>query len=230
MEGLGQVNGSLRIWGLICGAAVVAVLAGGFFVGVQPALASAAQIDQQTAALNSQNQNSMITLAALSKQGAKLSDMQAEQKVLLKAVPSILKPNTFIRRVNEVAAIDNVTVQGIALSEAQMYTAPASAGEATTAAVGTNGASGSPSTVTTSTTSAGSPSALVTTDPSITAQNFAVIPATVQVSGAPSALLQFAHDIQTDERVFVITTISSTTDTTGASSTSFGGLIYTLQR
>lgn len=225
------MNGSVKIWALGCGIGVVAVLAGGFFVGVQPALASAAQIDGQTETLSAQNQTSMVTLTSLSRQGAKVQDMQAEQKTLLKAVPQILKPNTFVRRVTEVAAIDNVTVQGIDPSEAVAYTAPISAGASTTAAVGTNGASGTSTQSTATAVSAGTTSSgLARVDPSITAANFAVVPVTVQVSGEQAALLQFAHDIQTDERLFVITSISTAADDGGTSTTSYGGYIYTLQR
>ena len=40
-------------------------------------------------------------------------------------MPTILKPNTFIRRINEVAALDGVTVASVAFSDAVPYSAAA---------------------------------------------------------------------------------------------------------
>lgn len=195
------MRGSLRILGIVSGAAILAILAGGMFVGVQPQLASAATSDAATAALNAQNEATQVRLTALSKAAAKSDALNAQNLTLLKAMPEILKPNTFIRRVNEVAALDGVTVQSVSPGDAVAYTAPADA-----------------------------TLALAKTDPLITPSNFAVVPMTVVVTGTSDALLQYAHDIQTDERVFLVTSVMTSKDETGSVTATLSGYIYTLKR
>lgn len=196
---------NLRIWGIASGAAVVAVLAGGWFVGVQPQLASAATSSQAAAGVDAQNQATRIKIVGLTKAAAKLDDMKAKDAVLQKSVPSILKPNTFIRRMSEVAALDGVDVVSISPGDAAPYAAPES-GIATSLALGK-------------------------TSPLITPANFAVVPVTVVVSGAPDSVVQFTHDVQNDQRTFSINGFSSTkSDSSTSVTATLAGNIYVLKR
>jgi hypothetical protein len=204
------MNPNLRIWGLVSGAAIVAVLAGGWFVGVQPQLAAADTATQTAVGQEAQNQVTRVKLAGLAKAAAKVDAMTAENAVLLKSVPTILKPNTFIRRVSEVATLDGVTVMSVAPGMAVAYTAPAPAAPAA-------GAAAAP--------------ALAATAPLITAANFTVVPVTVIVTGSADSTLQFAHDIQNDERTFAVTgyQTSKSEDSSDVTAT-LNGYIYTLKR
>jgi Tfp pilus assembly protein PilO len=206
---------NLRIWGAACGAAAIAVLAGGWFLGVQPAFAAAADATQNANGIDAQNQATRVKLATLSKAAAKLDALEADNGVLLKSVPSVLKPNTFIRRIGEVAALDGVSVVSITPGDAVAYSPPASASGAAAAA-----------------TAGGAPApALAKTDPLITAANFTAVPVNVSISGSPTAVLQFTHDIQNDERVFSIDGIQSTKNDDSADvTTSLSGYIYVLKR
>lgn len=203
---------NIRIWGIVCGAATVAVLAGGWFLGVQPQLAAAATSADSALAVDAQNQATQIKIAGLTKAAAKLDDMKAQNAVLLKNVPTVLKPNTFIRRVTEVAALDGVNVVSITPGDSIAYTAPASASG--TADSGT--ASAIP---------------LAKTSPLITGSNLAVVPVSVVVSGGPDAVLQFAHDIQNDERTFSINGVqTSKNDGSTTINATLTGYIYVLKR
>lgn len=205
---------NLRIWGIACGAAAVAVLAGGWFLGVQPAFASAAAATQTADGIDAQNQATRIKLASLTKAAAKLDSLQATDALLLKSVPSVLKPNTFIRRVGEVAALDGVSVVSITPGDAVAYSAPASVSSADAAPAGT----------------AASP-ALAATSPLITPANFTAVPVAVAISGSADAVVQFTHDVQNDERVFAINGIQSTKNDASSDVTStLSGYIYTLKR
>ncbi|RIX30313.1 hypothetical protein [Amnibacterium setariae] len=198
----------IRIWGAASGAAVVALLAGGWFVGVQPALASATESAQTASSVDAQNTATTARIASLSKAAAKSDALEAENAKLLKSVPTILKPNTFIRRINEVAALDSVDVVSISPGDSAAYTAP-------------EGISGV----------GASSLALGTTDPAISAANFTVVPVTVAISGQPDAVLQFTHDIQNDERVFAINSVQTSKSDTGSGvSSTLSGFIYTLKR
>jgi hypothetical protein len=196
---------SVRIWGIASAAAAVAVLAGGWFIGVQPQLASAATTSQATSAVDAQNQATRIKIMGLTKAAAKLDEMKAQDAVLQKSVPSILKPNTFIRRVSEVAALDGVNVVSISPGDAAPYTTPDA-----------GGASGL---------------ALGKTSPLINASNLAVVPVTVVVSGGADASIQFVHDIQNDQRTFAINGVSTTkSDNSSDVTATIAGYIYVLKR
>jgi Tfp pilus assembly protein PilO len=208
------VNPTTRIWAIASGAAVVAALCGGWFLGVQPQLANAATAITNEASVTTQNQATMIKIAGLSKAAAKQDAMQAEAQVLDDAIPEILKPNRFIRRVNEVAALNAVSVQSVTPGDAVAYAPPASATGTAAAPAGTLPAP-----------------KLARTSPLITAQNLAVVPTTVVVTGSRYAVMQFAHDLQNDQRVFTITGLQlSKDDNSSGVSLSLSGDIYTLQR
>lgn len=200
------MNGTTRIWAIACGAGTMAVLAGGWFLGVQPQLAAASTAADATTAAQAQNQATAIKLASLTKAAAKIDTLKAEDATLVKAVPGILKPNTDIRRINELAALDGVTVSSVTLGDSAAYTPPA-AGDTGTLALGT-------------------------ADPAITAANFISIPTTVAVVGTADAVIQFAHDIQNDERTFAITSVQTTVDESNSGNTNgtFSGFIYAVKR
>ncbi|GAA2751391.1 hypothetical protein [Amnibacterium kyonggiense] len=203
---------NLRIWGIASGAAVVAVLAGGWFLGVQPQLAAAATSAQAAVNVDAQNQATQIKIAALTKAAAKLDEMKVQDAVLQKNVPTVLKPNTFIRRVTEVAALDGVNVVSITPGDAAAYTAPASAS-------GQAGASPTGSIP------------LAKTSPLITGTNLAVVPVSIVVSGGPDAVVQFSHDIQNDERTFAINGVQTVKNDQSSTITgTFSGFIYVLKR
>lgn len=204
---------SVRIWGLASGAAAVALLAGGWFIGVQPQLSAAAAASQAAAGVDQQNQATQIKIMGLTKAAAKVDAMRAEDAVLLKSVPSVLKPNTFIRRVDEVAALDGVSVVSVTPGEAVPYAQPASAAGAAAAA-----GDGVPV------------PRLAKTDPLITAANLVVVPMTVVVNGDADSVLQFAHDIQNDERTFSISGVQNARDESGDVTSALSGYIYTLKR
>lgn len=233
------MKNNTRILVLVAAAAVVAVLGGGWFLGVSPQLAAAAAADQSASAIDAQNQTLQVKLASLSKAAAKADDLQAKADVLYKAVPPALRPNTFIRRVNTVAAEDEVSVQSVAPGTAQAYTPPTAlqsaatapatgtaAAPSPTATPSTDAAAATSGTVTTATTAGAAPSPV--TDPAITASNFVVVPMSVVVRGSVDHTVQFVRDIQQDERLFLVSGVSTATDETGTTAT-LTGYVYALQ-
>lgn len=208
------MSSNIRIWILVSAVAVLAVLAGGWFVGAQPQLASADTIGRSAANVDAQNRVTRTKLAALSRAAAKVESMKAENAILLKSVPTILKPNTLLRRIREVAQLNAVSLVSVTPGDATAYTPPASAGK--TAASGGAG-----------------PAALALgrTDRAITAANLAVVPVSVVVTGSGLAVLQFAQDLQTDERTFAVTSYSTSKAESSATVTgTVAGLTYVLQR
>ncbi len=216
--------------------AAVLVLVGGWFLGVSPMLASAATAQASAADVTAQNQTIGMKLAALSKTAAKQGELETQDVELQKAVPTILKPNTFSRRVYEVAALSNVVVDSWALGSATPYTAPESLAAPAPVPAATDGAaSPSPSpSATASETVAPAPVStapkLALTDPLVTATNFAVVPVTMSVTGSQADVLKFASAIQDDERVMLITAVNTARNDDGTTTGALTGSVYTVQR
>lgn len=223
-----------RVWAAGCAGAVVVLAAGGWFIGVQPQLAHADEASAAATATESQVATTQAKVAALSKAAASQADLESKVAVLDKAVPSALQANTFVRRVNSVAALDAVDLQSIAVGGAVAYTAPEAAGASTAAAAATPSAAATPAP--SETTAAAAPAVaaapvLAATDPLVTSQNFTVIPMTVVVKGTGSAGLQFIKDLQRDERLYLISAFTTSADPDDPSNvtTTITGSIYALK-
>lgn len=237
---------STRIWALVCAVAAVAVLAGGWLLGVQPQFDTAAAADASTSAVETTNQGIQVRLSGLAKVAARQQEMQEQDAVLRKSVPAILKPNTLIRRINELAALHDVKVQAVAPGDAAAYTAPvaatpstpASATSTTPASAGTPTPAATPApAATTPTPVAGGGAAtaaagpqLALTDPLITPDNFVAVPVTVTVTGTVEDILTFSTALQNDERVFLVNGVAISKDDQGVASGTLKGYVYTLKR
>ena len=224
---------SLRIWIIGTVVAILAVFAGGWFLGAQPLLAAAATTETSALNAQAQNQGMQVKLANLAKVAAKQSDMKVQSKVLRKAVPSILKPNTLIRRLREVAALDGVTLQSVTPGAATAYAPPPSAVPAAApAAAPANGPTpvSTPAAAAAAAAPASTTPSIAKTDPLVTSANFTVVPVAVVVEGTADAVLKFSTDIQNDERVFLVNGYSTTVDDGGIVTGSLSGYVYTLKR
>lgn len=226
-----------RIWGAGCVVATAAIVAGGLLLGVQPQLAHADEANAAAANTEAQVAAAQGKVAALSKVAASQAELEAKATALDKAVPTALQANTFIRRVNTVAALDVVDVQSIAVGSATAYTVPQGAGAAaaSAAAAAAPAATPTPSSTPSATVAASVPvvaaPVLAATDPLITGQDFTVIPMTIVVKGTSAAGLQFIKDLQRDERLYLISDFTTSTDSENASNVVFTltGSIYALK-
>ena len=221
-----------RIWAAGCAGAVVVLAAGGWFVGVQPQLAHADETNAAATATEAQVTATQAKVAVLSKAAASQAELEVKVAGLDKAVPDALQANTFVRRVNTVAALDAVDLQSIAVGTAVAYTAPA--GTAAPAAAASPTASATPAPA--DTTAAAAPAVvaapvLAATDPLITPQNFSVVPMTIVVKGTGAAGLQFVKDLQRDERLYLISgfTTSNDPDDPTNVTTTLTGSVYALK-
>ena len=223
-----------RAWAAGCAGAVVVLAAGGWFVGVQPQLAHADEAGAAAAVTEAQVGATQSKVAVLSKAAASQADLEAKVVVLDKAVPAALQANTFVRRVNTVAALDAVDLQSIAVGTAVAYTAPA--GAATTVTTATPAPSASATPAPSDSTAAAAPvvvaaPVLAATDPLISAQNLSVVPMTIVVKGTGAAGLQFVKDLQRDERLYLISGFTTSNDPDDATNvtTTLTGSVYALK-
>jgi Tfp pilus assembly protein PilO len=214
---------------LIAVVAMVVVALAGFFLGVQPQLAQAANDRVEQTSVDATNRVTAAELARLKDRAKSLPALKAELAKLTASVPSGANMSSFYGAVDGVAASSGVKVSAITTSDAVAYTAPvaadADAEEATPEAPATATATGEP------TAAATTP----LTDPAISGKNFSAIPVSVSVDGSFDQALAFVGGLQDGARLFLVNTVSSSaaqdsTDQTAAPSTTwtFGGYVYVL--
>lgn len=223
--------------------AMVVVAVGGFFLAVQPQIAQTAAAHAQTETVNATNGASRTELARLRDQAAELPAMRRELAARSASVPDSADVSPFLDELTAIATSAGMQVSSFTASDATAYSPTVTADPANTdSASGGSGstANASPSAEPSATATATAPSApaapSIVTDPSITAQNLSVIPVTVAVDGSFEQALSFVKGVQSGQRLFLITSISSAEksgDDGAASATStwtFGGSIYVLDR
>ena len=227
-----------RLMLVLAAVAALAVAAGGFFLGVQPQLARAATAEAETQSISSANQVTRSEIARLREQARSLPKMQATLAALRASVPATGATSAFISQLNATADATGVKVSTITVGDAVAYTPPVV--DSTPTATASAGAtpSASPTPTPSATATAPTPTApTLKTDSSITADNFSVIPISVSVNGEFAQALSFVRGVQSNPRLFLIDSISSSIATgnsadgaTGTDSPSwtFSGSIYVL--
>lgn len=221
-----------RIWLVITIVVALALLAGSWFIGAQPLMNSALASGAQLVSVQAQNDLTKQQLSKLAEAKRDLPDLEDERDRVVASVPSTLAGSAFIKSINEMAAARGVTVEELTFGAATPYSAPNASAGGETAAPVENGASASPSaSVPTADETAVPEVPGPATDPSVTASNFVLVAMTLKVSGARDALLAFANDIQTGDRLVLVNsfTVGAEGDTEGAAPTlELGGFVYVL--
>ncbi|QQD76022.1 type 4a pilus biogenesis protein PilO [Curtobacterium sp. YC1] len=187
--------------------AIGAVLAGAWFLGVQPQLAQAADHSTQQTDIDATNARNRAELARLEKASEELGATKAELDVLRASVPSTPSTAALLTQLNNAAGASGVTVTAITIGDAKAYdpVAAAPASEPSPSTTATPTAEPTPS----------APAPL--TDPAVTGANFVVIPVTAAVKGSYDQALAFTKAVQSGQRLFLVTGIASTSSDGGAS-------------
>ena len=214
---------------LIAVMAMVVVALAGFFLGVQPQLAQAANDHIQQTSVDATNRTTAAELARLKERSKSLPALKAELAKLTASVPGSASMSSFYGAVDKVAAGAGVKVSAITTSDAVAYTAPVPAASTADAAATDE------ATASASATAAPTTGATTATDPAISGKNFSAIPVSVSVDGSFDQALAFVGGLQDGARLFLVNTVSSSAsqdsaDASAASSTTwtFGGYVYVL--
>jgi Tfp pilus assembly protein PilO len=230
---------------LVAVVAAIAVIAGGYFLGVQPQLARAESDRTQTDSVDASNGTTQAPIAKLQAQASDMSGMKATLATLQASVPSSPNASALISEINAVGDSAGVKVSSISVSDATAYSPPAStstsSSSSTSSSTSTSGStSTSSSTSTASSTATPSPSAsptapsapTATTNSAITSANFSQIPVVVTVNGSFAQALSFVRGLQNGERLMLVDAITSSSpaDTTSGDQPTwtFSGDVYVL--
>lgn len=219
-----------RLFMILLGVAMAAVLAGGFLLGVRPSLETAAAAEQAREQAAASNQSNQALLNSLAEQNKNIGALNDEVGTLRQSIPAQENLSQFIDTVREAAAAQGLIVQNVTPSDEVAY---APQGAASPAASGSSSSSSSTPAPSPTPTPTPSPSATAApapaagaaaqapvphTDSAITAANFLAVPVKVGVAGTLPATISFIHALQNGPRLFVINGISG-----GASGGDSGG-------
>lgn len=221
---------------IIAGLAAVALVLGGWFVGVQPQLASAAASAQQQSDIDARNDTVRAELARLEHQYDELGTLRSGLTTLQSSIPDSTDTTPFIKELNQLADANAVSISSLTFGDAQAYVPPATAEAPAPGASAT--ATPSPSASASSEPEAAASSAVAApktvTDPLITSSNFIVIPVSVSVDGSDAQALAFTSGVQKGSRLFLVNSIGTgsaggeTADTGAPAATTSGSKTWTL--
>ncbi|MBT1622019.1 hypothetical protein KK101_04890 [Curtobacterium flaccumfaciens pv. oortii] len=229
-----------RLMLLLAVVAAVVVAAGGFFLGVQPQLDRAATAKSDTESISAGNATTRAEIARLRQQAKSLPEMRTRLATLQASVPDAAGVSSFISQLNGTADTAGVQVATITVGDATAYSPPAApAGGDTSSDTASSDASATATATPAPTAVVTTPAAPETaTDSSITSRNFSVIPVSVTVNGEFPGALTFVKGVQSNSRLFLIDSISSSSPSTAAAADSdaqaespswtFSGSIYVL--
>jgi Tfp pilus assembly protein PilO len=206
-----------RIWAIGTGVLVAIILLAGWIFGIGPQLSLVASTNAKRASVEAQNSQSQAQLIRLRKEYLNIDSLQVQLDGLKTSVPTAAAMPTFVSELNYLASINQVTVKSFSVSEARPYS------PAAPTIAGSSGKAPSPN----------------ITNPKITTTNFVLIPVQFSVSGDYAQVLNFVHDIQNGQRLFLVSTFSSAgaTDTKAALAkntdiqkvdSTIGGFVYVI--
>lgn len=226
------MNQNMRLWVIGSITVIVAILAAGWFLGVQPALAAAAAAEAERETVQAQNDAALVTLAVLAKDRENQASLEKDYKTLLASIPQTAGTSAFIDGLDSLASKAGVQITGFTVGDPLAYTVPLSAAApAPTDA----GATPAPTDDTATATGTGAPVAPpVVTNPLITPDNFVGILIGIDVAGNYDSVLSFLDGLQTGKRLFLVTGIESQRDADAGDanvvSAHISGYIYVLKQ
>lgn len=206
-----------RIWIGAGALAIVAVLAGGWFLGVSPLLTQASTNDADRASVLSLNQAQEAQLVVLAEQTKKWDSIERDRAQLQSAIPADPGMPALVGEISTLAATSGVEVTSFSTSDAQILdgtvTQPATdpAAAATPADNAATAADAAPA------PAAPSGSGLV------------AVPVELAASGSTEALLGFLSGLQHGERLLLVSGMNLAGSDSGAGqSLAVSGYVFVL--
>lgn len=194
-----------RVWALITVVAVLAFVAGGYFLGVAPLLDQRAAAETARQAALAQNQVLQGDIDRLERAQGDLDKYKAVAADFDALIPDAIDSQRFIRSLDAIAAANGVTITKIAIDKFMPYSPPA-------VDPATEALEGAPPPY---------------TDGRITAENFVIVPISTTIEGGWAESLAFIKQLQTGDRLVLLTDIDQTIKD-GSYSTEVSGYMYVL--
>ena len=221
-----------RLWIIGTIAAMFVVVVAGWFLGIQPQLSAASASSEALTTVTAQNAASQSLLGTLKADFDGIDKVKGAGAALRKSVPSSAQLPSFVTELDALSGQTGVAVATITISDAEAYTPPAIAAAAP-AAASTPTPAPSASAAPTPVAPVRPAAPALVTNPKITSANFIAIPIDVKITGPYANVLNFVKGLQSGERLFLVTNLSTEpqTDKTAQASAvraDVKGLIYVL--
>ena len=224
-----------RLW-IIGSVLAMVIIAGlGWVVGIQPQLDQATAASAETSQVDGGNTIKAAVPARLRKDSEDLPKLKKELAELGAAVPATADWPSFADELNTFATANGVTIIATTQTDGQPYILPDSPKPSAPAAGQPAGAA-TPTPVPTPTPTPTAtpvpvhiPGAPPLTKPTITADNFTLIPVSVTVRGTEDQVLGFVNAAQNGTRLFLVNGITIDTAASGVGyDAKLSGYIYVL--
>jgi len=212
-----------RLWNIVAVMLMVAIAAGGWFLGVDPQLAAARTADEQRETVEAQNEATRLAITRLIADEKDLPTLQAQLVELQRSVPLDAGVSEFIDDLNNLAVASGVTVSNLTVDPAQQYVAPESAAAAAPA--------DDPAEPADDAAAADPLAPPAVTNPLVTSANFILIPISIDTTGSYVQVVDFVSGLQNGPRLFLVNTFASAStseEVAGEVTGSITGYIYVL--
>jgi hypothetical protein len=190
-----------RIWALITIVVVVALVAGGYFLGAAPLLQQQAKAEADRKSALAVNQGLEAEIARLKAAELNLDEYQALATDFARLVPDGVDSQRFIRSLDAIASANAVTIAEITIDAFVPYVPPKTDEDADEKAPPPY------------------------TDDRINSNNFVIVPFSVTVEGGWAESLSFVHQLQFGDRLVLLTGIDQSI-TDSAYSTKITAYMY----
>lgn len=194
-----------RLWAIGSVTLMIALLLAAWFLGAQPALASAASAELERQNVQAQNDAQILELARLAELREDQKEIEDTYEELRRAIPATADTSAFIDGLDVLAVDAGVTITGLTVGDPLAYTVPQSAVVTAPDPEADPAAEPAPAPTTPS-------GPVAVTSPLITPDNFVGVQVGVDVAGPYSAVLDFIAGLQSDTRLFLVTGITSDRD------------------
>ncbi len=211
-----MINSS-RLYGILAGAVIIAVILLGWFGAISPQLQQITLDQDQITSVNAQNDVLTQTLSTLKSESDRLPELHDELDALRLQVPESPEVDSFVRELQLIAAANGIDLTGLTVSEAALYPAATAVAAAPTAAPS---ATATPAPVPTNlttpvTTTPTTSSSDVQPSPAL-APNLYTINLIMTVSGPGDGIIAFVNALQKGTRIFLVTSVNLSTQAADA--------------
>jgi hypothetical protein len=209
-----------RIWIGAGALAIVAVLAGGWFLGVSPLLTQASTNDADRASVLALNQAQEAQLVVLADQTKKWESIEKDRARLQSAIPADPRMPALVGEISSLAAAAGVQITSFSTSDAQLL-----GGAATEAPASDPAAAAAPADAAAAATTADGAAAPAAP----TRSGLVAVPVELAASGSTDALLGFLSGLQHGERLMLVSGMNLAGSDSGAEqSLTVSGYVFVL--
>jgi Tfp pilus assembly protein PilO len=203
---------------------MVVLVAAGWFLVAQPQLAAAATANQTLTGVQSQSAATQATITQLIGEQKKLPSLTKDLAALRLSIPAGAESSAYINGLDALAAASGVTITELKLDDPVVYSSAAPP----PAVAATAGATPTPTPTPTAAKAPAPTGWTPPTDSRITGSNFIAIPVSVTTSGDWPTTLAFLKGLQSGQRLFLITGLTTEADASGLLKATVKGYIYVL--